>query len=147
MKRVTYPLIAVVSLFSLSSCGFFTREPAENKKMTFQQAMQDLSDGMNVLRENAPAQGKKHIGLVPTEMTAMFELTKNSKGELSVNLAAAPHGDLAKAEGGLTRSNAVTRKNQVQITFKNIYFDKDGKLRGISSSDIPGGVIIPMLRP
>ncbi len=109
---------------SLSACAI---EPPIAKTMSFPAAMRDLTAGFDVLRNNAPTSEKKRLGLAPTDVTASLELTTLANGELGVDLSAAPTSLFSKI--GLTgkQEQKISRKNTVQITFKNIYVDKDGK--------------------
>jgi hypothetical protein len=136
-----YFTVVAVVLPLLTSCVV---EPPEAKKMTFVKAMEDLSAGMRVLKDGAPVEGGKHLGLVPTEVTATFELTSTSGNELGVNLAAAPSSNFSSASANVKNTQILGRKNTVTVTLKNVYVDKDGKLRGIQKSDIPDGMIVPL---
>lgn len=125
----------------LTSCVI---EPPEAKKITFVKAMEDLNAGMHVLRAGAPPESGKHLGLVPTEVTATFELTSTSGNELGVNLAATPSNFFSSASANAKNTQNLARKNTVTVTLKNVYVDKDGKLRGVQKDDLPDGMIIPL---
>jgi len=127
------------SLFS-TSCVI---EPPDARKMTFENAMQSLSNGMRTLREGAPKEGEKQLGLVPTEMTATFELSRTASGELGVNLAAVPTGPLSSGSLSAKNSQGVNRKNTVTVVFKNVFVDKDGKPRPVTDTQLPPTVVIP----
>jgi hypothetical protein len=109
----------------LTSCSSF----APNT-IGFDEAMSDLSSGFAVLRDTAPKQGERVLGLVPSQVTATFKLTTTKNRELGINLSEASFpgfpgifGANAKATGQAVRDNTVT------ITFVNVYYDKDGKLQ------------------
>ena len=134
MRMVARLLVLLGAALSMVSCAV---EPAIAKKMTFPGAMRDLTAGFEVLRNTAPP-AEKRLGLVPTEVTASLELTTLANGELGVDLSATPTSLFSKI--GITNKNEqkITRKNTVNITFKNIYVDKDGK---ITNTDKPPPII------
>lgn len=116
-------LFSIGTGLSITGCAV---EPAVARKMSFPAAMRDLTAGFEVLRNTAPS-SERRLGLAPTEVSASLELTTLANGELGVDLSAAPTSLFSKI--GITgkQEQKVTRKNTVQITFKNIYVDKDGK--------------------
>lgn len=134
-----YTNIAIIALpVIICSCAL---EPPAAQKMTFVQAMIDLSEGMEALRASAPPPGEKRLGLVPTQMTATFALTSVASGTAGVDLGVDPGSPITKL--GVTTSNSqnLTRANTVTVTFMNVFVDKDGKPRTTTGSPDSDGVI------
>jgi hypothetical protein len=73
-------------------------------------------------------------GLLPSEVVVTFNIS--AKGTLTNQVGlSAEHGPIVKGSATATADNSAERGNQIKITFKNIYIEKDLPLWTISNPD------------
>lgn len=94
----------------------------------FPEAMQQLSEGFAILRNNAPEKGRE-LGLAPTELIVNLELGTTAEGKVGVDLSAGGTfvKEITKLDISGSHSQTIERKNSIRLVFKNIYLDEKGK--------------------
>jgi hypothetical protein len=109
--------------------------------------MKTLREGLDELRRPVEP-GQERLGLVPTEVTATFNMTTSADGTLGVNLAAsAPAIAGLSVSGNGTAKQTIQRGNTVTVKLRNIYVDGDGKPREIAPDKEPPIQILREMSP
>jgi hypothetical protein len=103
---------AIPVLFS--ACAY---EPREQQEMTLNQALAQLHEGLDYMSQMPPS--KQPWGLVPTEATATFAVTRGSSNTLKLALAGG--GSLSGASVGNDYGQTAQRVGTVTIKLANVY--------------------------
>lgn len=134
MRGFGSAFFAAVALLGSTGCKSVVPEPG---KITLQQAMKDVGEGINLMYEER-AKGPK-TGLLPSEVSVAFNISASSskEGKLYVE-AGANIGEvveIAKAGAEAGAKLQATRGNVVTVKFTNIFFTPEKTLITTKSPD------------
>lgn len=130
-------MLSAALTIPLSGCAAWT--VARPGKITLEQAMKEVARGINDMQEIRA--GKPQTGLLPTEVTIVFNVSASAKdeGKLYVEAGAVPGEVLKTVKQGaeLGSSLQATRGNTVTVKFSNVLFaPKDALIHGKSPEEV-----------